>query len=431
MWNADRSATPYISAVCHVVKKIGIAGWLILLLTVCQQLNAQNEAINLQVKIRVPTGDTRFDSLLHLITRQTGVKFSVNTRKYSLSRTMHIGKSVLSLGDVLAVIHEKSGIYYTALGNHIIFIDNPPRQINALNRSMAPPPLKKQATIKNTKKRAIKTTQTPATQTHRLSAALTLEQLPIPAPPATVISIALENNATAPTQTAKPLSDSISRVTTRSAEERPHNNLLRSSWEKITAIQLPSLQQGDEQTTAGRRSLFSPEIKTGITADETFYLNPTIHVGWRFLYGIASWSTNFNMSGFRYGGGVAVGISDDWRMHLAVTTGKLEKSYDTSGFVLQSKATLNRIALIGEKKLREKWRFQIGVTYCMLHTTYYRDGVPTPPFLNENQVKELLNPLNPVYTITDSYNSDKTRHNQSWIGLQIGIFYQINFSKRR
>lgn len=223
----------------------------------------------------------------------------------------------------------------------------------------------------------------------------------------------------------------MSHVATRSTAERPRNSLLRSYWEKIIAIQLPSLQSSDGQKSTGQRSLFSPEIKAGITADETFYLNPTIYGGWRFLYGIASWSTNFNVSGFRYGGGVAVGISADWRVHLAVTTGKLEKSYDTSGFILQGKTTLTRFALTGEKKLHEKWRFQIGVTYCMLRTTYYQNGVPAPPFIDDNKVKNWLNPINPVYTITNSYTNDKTIHKQSWLGLQVGIFYQINFSGRR
>lgn len=193
MWNAGRTATPYISVVCHVVKKRRTAGWLLFLLVVCQQLNAQHGAVNLHVKIRVPAGDTRFDSLLHLITRQTGVKFSVNTRKYPLSRTIRIGKSTLSLGDLLAVIHEKSGIYYTALGTHIIFVDHPPKQVNTIDRLSTSPlsPVKTRAPIVNTPKHPTKTVQLPAAQTGGRPSGIILEQLPIPAPTAPVVSIVI------------------------------------------------------------------------------------------------------------------------------------------------------------------------------------------------------------------------------------------------
>ncbi|SEW37753.1 hypothetical protein [Chitinophaga arvensicola] len=408
--------------------------------------NAQNGEVNLKRKISIPAGNIRFDSLLHLIRRQTGIKFSVNTRKYPPSRMIPIGKRTLPLEDLLEVIHSRSGIYYTVLGAHIIFVDTPPQQANAVHRSQAPvtvgkapvsimsakkgkapvikPPESKQPVVKPPQvKRPVKS-----------PSLLTMEALPPASPQMAVVVTGLEHVSFISYKKNLTAGDSIPLVTLSSdsirVDKAPQTgtSLIRSAWEGITSIRLPALGYNEQKRT-GRRAVFNPEIKPGITADETFYMNPIIQAGWPFLYGIVSWSSNFKVAGLRYGGGVSARIADNWRLHLAVTTGKLEKSYDTSGFIIQGKSTLNRVALRAEKPLNEKWCLQFGVAYAMLRTAYYQNGTLTPPFISENEVKREVNPINPIYTIGGRYTQDGAVHHQTWIGFQIGIFYRINFSR--
>ncbi|WP_111593247.1 hypothetical protein [Chitinophaga dinghuensis] len=521
-------------------KRVAGIIWIIFLV-LFQHAAAQHAAVNLQKKIVVPVGNIRFDSLFQQITRQTGVRFSLNTRKFPPSRTLHIQTGVLSLGNLLGAIREKTGIYYSVLGGHVIFIDNPPHHassspapVAALKKSPAikllankslPP--KKRATVKplaNPKDSGVLSkplilTDTaesrvpPTSDTIQASLKMKIDTLfhkPDSVRSRNLLSAKrnqdtaeyidasflsfrnirfpefhlngiisdstyrrltymdirpafslqwpewhglsfsfgghqedttkdhVKEEGTPPASTSQTTTITLSKATgvTTSTDTRKRISFIQSTWNGLSNIHLPTirlsgLQRNGISKEGGSRPLFSPVIKAGVSADETFYFNPTIQGGFRFLYGIVSWSTNMKASGLRYGAGISVGLSDDWRMHLTGTTGGLEKTYDTAGVQKRATAKISRIGLAAEKQLNDKWSLQFGIAYCLMRTTYYVDGNVHPPGMSDEALKQYLRPIQPPYVIGNNYDLGGAQHNQYWIGFQLGVYYNINFLKRR
>src|SRR5687768_4600770 len=89
--------------------------------------SAQQGAINLQRTVEIPANAIQLDSLLHLIKRQSGVKFSINTRKIRPTKIIRLKKYRQPIAGVLQEIKQNTGVYYAVLGDHIILLDNPPR----------------------------------------------------------------------------------------------------------------------------------------------------------------------------------------------------------------------------------------------------------------------------------------------------------------
>ncbi|WP_211327200.1 hypothetical protein [Chitinophaga flava] len=113
----------------------------LLLLGITSEGSAQQAAVNLRQNITVGTSEIRLDVLLQLVTKQTGARFSLNTRKFSPSMLIHVQKKVQPLSVLLEDIRQHTGISYRLLGGHIIFVDAPPVKEPS-------PPKKKEVTTK-------------------------------------------------------------------------------------------------------------------------------------------------------------------------------------------------------------------------------------------------------------------------------------------
>src|SRR5690348_8843553 len=83
-------------------------------------------AINLRKTILVPANAIQLDSLLNLIKKQAGAKFSINTRKFPAGKYIRIKAHKQTIGSLLQEIKSNTGVYYAILGDHIILLDNPP-----------------------------------------------------------------------------------------------------------------------------------------------------------------------------------------------------------------------------------------------------------------------------------------------------------------
>ncbi|WP_212005417.1 hypothetical protein [Chitinophaga sp. HK235] len=88
--------------------------------------SAQQAAVNIRQNITVGTSEIRLDALLQLVSKQTGARFSLNTRKFSPSMLIHVQKKVQPLSILLEDIRQHTGISYRLLGGHIIFVDASP-----------------------------------------------------------------------------------------------------------------------------------------------------------------------------------------------------------------------------------------------------------------------------------------------------------------
>ncbi|RAK30757.1 UNVERIFIED_ORG: hypothetical protein DFS12_109152 [Chitinophaga ginsengisegetis] len=387
MYNVDLRMTGYISVgqdVISLLSKFFIAvGLTFLTATVF----AQEATVNLQKEVTVPVADMRLDALLTLVSKQAGIRFSVNTRKFPTSRTVHVKKGPQSLLRLLTDLREHTGIDYRVLGGHIIFVD-----ALALILTKKNPAVVKQERV---------------------------------TPPARFVIIPVSPVTTKQTDAIFPALDTVKTDT---------------GYIRPKAIAFPPVPQryaenGNTPIAGGVKRngpVFSlkPYAAAGMVADESFYVNPTIQAGLPFLYALGSWSTNFSFSMLRYGAGTSIRLSDSWRLHLQGTTGNMEAGYDSLGYIQKTvKVQLHKLALVGEKQIGNHWRLQLGAVLNSLQTAYYTDGKPAALKMEESEALAHVKYFKPPYTISNNFSPDATRSNKLWIGFQIGIFYRLNFYK--
>ncbi len=368
MYNVDLSMTGYISVgqdVISLLSKFFIAAGLTLLTAT---VFAQEATVKLQEEVTIPVADMRLDALLTLVSKQQGIRFSVNTRKFPTSRTVHVKKGTQSLLRLLTELREHTGIDYRVLGGHIIFVDAPPLIVT----KKAPVVIKRERVI----------------------------------PPARFVIIPVSPVTTKQAGVIFPAPDTVKKNT-------------GYFWPLITAP--PAGAKRSESAFA-----LKPYAAAGMVADESFYVNPTIHVGVPFLYLVGSWSTNFSFSMLRYGAGTSIRLSDNWRLHLQGTTGRMEANYDSLAFLQKTvKAQLHKLSLAGEKQIGDHWRLQFGVALNSLQTTYYTEGKPRALGKQESEALANVKYFKPPYTISNNFSPDASRSNKLWIGFQAGIFYSF------
>src|SRR5579859_5323833 len=67
-------------------------------------VNGQLAIPSLHKNVNLPAENLRIDFLLHLATKQTGIKFSLNTKKFKPSRIIHVRKGIQSVDEILSEI---------------------------------------------------------------------------------------------------------------------------------------------------------------------------------------------------------------------------------------------------------------------------------------------------------------------------------------
>lgn len=366
----------------------------ILLLALVVNVNGQG-AINLQKRISIPARAIQLDSLLRVITRQSGAKFSINTRKFPAAKSIVIKDHTSTIGSLLQVIKQTTGVYYATLGDHIILLDNPPpAKKNATN------PVNKRTTP------ATKNTVVKSNSPAPLNKAKVIDTLSAPEPSVPVLPPTPDTTVKQPLQIAQPPARKKAAAT---------NNK-------------PAPPANDDKERAGFLSeLF---VKAGVSADDLFYGNATIQLGHPYFYGIASYSTNFSISGFRYGIGTSIPLSDLWKLHLQVTTGNLSSKMDTFTLRWEYKTKLHRAGLSAETNLGEHFKLQFGPVFNLMKLTFYRNGQKTTPGLPTEYIDKKFDLLKPVYTFTNTFSPTVAISKKSWVGWQISLFYNLNFSTR-
>lgn len=366
----------------------------ILLLAIMVNVNGQG-AINLQKRISIPARAIQLDSLLHVITRQSGTKFSINTRKFPAIRSIVIKDHTPTIGSLLQLIKQTTGVYYATLGDHIILLDNPP------------------AGKKNTKGTVNKrTTPTPKNTVVKSK------------PAAPVKKATLIDTTPAPTPTlpiAPPKADTTVKQPLPIDQPPVHKKPTTTNNKPAPPV------NDDKERSAFLNDLF---VNAGVSADDLFYGNATIHIGHPYFYGIASYSTNFNISGFRYGIGASIPLSDVWKLHLQVSTGNLSSKYDTIPLHWEYKTKLHRAGLIAETNLGEHFKLQFGPVFNLMKLTFYRNGQKMAPGLPTEYIEKKFDLLNPVYTFSNTFSPNVAISTKSWVGLQVSLFYNFNFFNR-
>jgi hypothetical protein len=411
---------------------IGIA-FIYFLIAAYIPCHGQQGAINLQKQVTISSNNIQLDSLLYFIKKQTGAKFSLNTRKLPASKLMRIKVRKQSIEGFLREIKQNTGVYYTVLGDHIILLDNPPpAAASTINTSQKTPSSQKQLPLRGkgtTAKTAVPskvTNNAPIKHTtntihERTSPLNNFSPLPVNTTPSntTILSHKISVGDTMPIASVIYLQKHF--LSSKPVTAEPAANNIKSSSSKRNKKEWPAFTN----------NLF---LKAGIATDDIFRLGPTIQAGLPNVYGIASWNTNFKVSGFRYGAGISIPLKEQWQLHFQFTTGNLPSSkdstkQDTVKRYWQAKTQLHRGALLAEASLGNRFTIQLGPVLNIMKLNFYLNGEQTRPGLSESSANKNFKLIDPVYTITNNYSPASPKSTKIWVGLQVSIFY--NFLTKR
>lgn len=193
----------------------------------------------------------------------------------------------------------------------------------------------------------------------------------------------------------------------------------------------------------------------GVSADETYYLNPTVRAGFDFLYGTVSY--NFGpLPHWRVGLGSSVKVNDNWSLHAGVNTGSnIFQNYNIQTFdtiippqppdtvippvitekntPLVVKSKLTRFSISAEWNLGRGFTLGGGLILNRLKTDYSSNGNPVAlsnilPIGYDADTK--YRTIKPPYLLGNTYSGNAASNVKTWIGLQVSIIYRLHFFDR-
>lgn len=368
--------------------KAVINGIGLLLLSIA--VHAQS-GVNLRRPLQIPAEHMRLDSLLNLVTRQSGARFSLNTRKIQPGKEIQLKPGATTIGALLAHMQRSTGVHYVLRGSHVIFLDNPPKPVLKKTPTTAPHTQLQKNKI-----------NTPVVHQQQSKDTVAIKPVSVPQ------QIQVVSRATALT--------SILSVRRHIPPKGLATNSIAAKKERSPKRDGPPLFEG----------------RLGLNGDETFYVSPTAEVGLPYLFGTVSWNTNFNISGVRYGVGTAFRVFREWKLAFIATAGTAHSQvYDSIIIDWSAKQRLYRGALLARKQLAGNWYVQFGPVLNVLRTSYYRDGEPAAPLVPTELADIRFHKIKPIYTISDSYSNSSPTSTKIWIGFQAGVYYNIPFFRRR
>ncbi|HTH55029.1 MAG TPA: hypothetical protein VL728_03235 [Cyclobacteriaceae bacterium] len=367
----------------------------------------------------------RLDSLLKKVSKQTGLVFSYNSRKINPSLLLSFTTREKTLKEILSIIKEKTGLDYLLADNHIVL-----KSVKRVEAIAVKP-----STVKEEQADISKAAPPPVN-----NAARTNTQDSIANHKTSNVG---EDSTAIPTVDSEiGISDSIKKQELSSDSTKrqlPTSSPRPSAAKEDSAVQKskkPSPVKSEKS-----KARMPLQMKVGIGADETTYLGSTLQLGVPALYGTISYKTDFVVGLFSYGLGTSIKVNETWRVNLYGNTGNVSRSYDSLTYtfvdstivarhrIIVAKGTLIRVGISVEKKINSRLSIQGGIQYNSLTTKYSLNGIPIPigPY-GSNADKEIY-ALAPPYSLSNSYGPSTTSNVKSWLGVQVGLFYLINFSK--
>lgn len=192
-------------------------------------------------------------------------------------------------------------------------------------------------------------------------------------------------------------------------------------------------------------------LEFGFSTDEIYYFNPTVHFGFTFLYGTASYNIG-KYPNFRYGLGTGAKINEQFSLRLSFNTGKFlynESNYsypdtvivpspdtlfppeiiiENHNIPISIQSKLSRINLTLVWNRNEKFSVSGGATFNYLKTDYFSndlpflpDSLPTPILEGDSRLRTIT----PPYVFSTTYNNDNTGNAKVWVGLHITFLYHL------
>ncbi len=297
----------YIFPVKNVFKQIKAA--FILLFFTTGAVSAQENPPQLYKEIVLQKKSYSFHELTREMQQQSGCTFSYNASKISSGKKIKPRSERLTVREILNIINRQASIGYKITGQgHIVY--QPPAPVTVAQRRK--------------EKKETKAEQKPARKKEKSNQQKpeTIAAVPASARDSAQHIIVIGDSALATTYYNS--SSGYGGAFPGNSNGR-YSFVLhydKGSWHD------PYLQL--DGTLYTDRQYYEPKIWSlikrntlidiGVSADETYYLNPQIHLGFGFLYGILSYHIG-KYSHWQYGLGSSADIGGSWSIGASFTTG--------------------------------------------------------------------------------------------------------------
>lgn len=365
--------------------------------------------------ITLPTQKVRLDTLLQTITRQTGIRFSYNSKRVNTAYKLTLNKRKVTVQEALDLLKSKTNVLYSLIENHVI--------LNIEKSTIKKDPLQKPVEAGP----AIKPTSlSPAASNQQEK---TSKELPH----------AVDTASTEIIPEKKPVNDT-SVYRTRNVVPP-----VKDSVKEILAVATPTRDSASQKASpAVNRSLPQKKagyfIDLGFTGEETLFFGATLRTGTPTFFGTLSLKSNGRSAILLYGLSGVLHSGNRSRVILNTYFGTYAKSLRTTTESLDSIKTNHKIVVSGlwigmstgvEWKLNSagSWKLFAGVSFNALQSKYNVDGQNQGlSGLPGSNPERKYSAFYPFYSISNTYDDSRFESLKTWIGVQVGIYRTI-FSK--
>lgn len=383
---------------------------------------AQQKKTGPESLLTFPVQKMRLDSLSRSIDQQSGLVLSFNASLINPGQLIAIPRLKIRLAVLLKYLQETYGLTGHFIGNHIILHQTKPIQPDIVPTRISKPT----RVLKKSELTGLHRRRSPEKDSRNGRHYNTKATSGSAGSKVDSIQILSELPSIGRAEFSKRLMQSIASAPATKFRVRPdHLN------------KFDSLLAKTEQSKSREQAIWlnnSPFVSAGIVGDEIFYVRPAVRAGVPWLFAELSWHWNSSISGFTYGIGSSIQLSDIWNLGVTVATGALSDhaSWLSPDSIIEKvgiKGRLTRADIIAEMSVTRHIRVQFGPTVNFLNTSYRiinnsQQGATVLP--SRPEMERTYHLVKPPYAIRDSYSKNNASNKKLWIGLQVGLFYELN-----
>lgn len=386
------------------------------------QSDAQHENL-LLTKIQLKKGTTRLDSAMLQVKKQTKVVFSFNPKRLATWQKIYINPTVKTLADFIGLLKTETRVSVKLIENYIV-IGSPPKTSTKTAVDDAP-------IITVTQKKIIEKEKEQVVHAKAVTEPL-------------LVKDSIKNEITSDNTRVKDsvivLVDTLTTLGSDSLKsQKPSSRMPGDSiqFDKVV-VSAPSLAdtiKKVEPKPKKTKKKINPFLKFGVGADDSSILGAGIQVGIPIFYATLTGNSNFRASHFRYGAGTSFMLNSNMRFHVVANTGYVNREghfIDVYGdrYSIAVESKLHRAGSGLEFRMPNKFSIQVLLQYNYLTNKYFIDGEPSNLEQFNNTGDEIFYTIKPLYVITDTFSPTSSSNIKTWMGLQLNLFYRIDFSNR-
>lgn len=399
-------------AACKYTKKsIGF----LLMWCMSNMLFAQSSGTPLlDKKVSLAQCNIRLDSMLQSITRQTGIKFSYNSRRLNTTFRVQLPTTNNTVKQIFEELNKATGVRYTLIESHIILTiekstlqkparaESEPAKITQSNRRIAPKEkhIRDTTSVKNSGERNISGSEAGYEE---------------------------------------PFVNPIDTITHKLVVADPDKKADSIPTAKATI--LPAVAKKKVLPAKPVPAYF---IDFGISAEETLFMGATIQAGLPKIYGSVSLKSNGKSVLLLYGLGTSRKLNKKTRLLLTTQIGPYKKDFtsasgthgdstvlvdSTAHHTVRVRGTLARFTAGVEwnPKPNGNWKFHAGLNFNALQSRYQVNGKNSGlGSIDVKDAEQKFSVMHPFYTLSNTFQDNLSVTLKTWIGLEIGIRYTIN-----